>query len=517
MNPPVLQSFLAGQWFGSEPAQALRDAASGSVVAHTHAGQGDFEAALHYGRGTGVRGLLELDFQQRAARLKALAKYLAEHKESLYEWSLFTGATRNDGWIDIEGGIGTLFAYASMGSQELPAGNVVHEGPVVTLGKQGHFAGSHILVPREGVAVHIDAFNFPVWGLLEKFAPSFLAGMPCIAKPATSTSYLTWALVRLMLDSGLLPAGSLQLVVGSTGDLLDRLGGQDAVTFTGSAATAARLRANPNLLARGVPFNAEADSLNSAILAPDVQPSDPEFDLFVREVVREMRVKAGQKCTAIRRILVPRRHLEALGASLAAKLGVLRIGDPRLPEVQMGPLASKEQQHDVGEALQRLRACCDTVFDGSAQPAWSGVGAEQGAFFAPTLLSCARPAETAAVHDVEVFGPVSTLMPYDEFDQALELAARGQGSLVATLATRDPALAAHGVRRAAVHHGRILVLDEEAARESTGHGSPLPSLKHGGPGRAGGGEELGGPRGLAFYMQRVALEGSRPVIDKLLG
>ena len=517
MTPPVLQSHLAGQWFGSEPGQALRDAASGAVVAHTHAGQGDFDAALRHGRETGVRALLELDFQQRAARLKALARHLAEHKETLYEWSLYTGATRNDGWIDIEGGIGTLFAYAGMGAQELPAGNVVHEGPVVSLGKQGHFAGSHILVPREGVAVHIDAFNFPVWGLLEKFAPSFLAGMPCIAKPATATSYLTWALVRLMLESGLLPDGCLQLVIGSTGDLLDRLGGQDAVTFTGSAATAARLRANPNLLARGVPFNAEADSLNSAILAPDVQASDPEFELFVREVVREMRVKAGQKCTAIRRILVPRRHLDALGASLAAKLAALRIGDPRLPEVQMGPLASKDQQRDVGDALQRLRACCDTVFDGSTQPAWAGVGAEQGAFFAPTLLACSRPAQVAAVHEVEVFGPVSTLMPYDDLDEALELAARGQGSLVATVATRDPVLAARAVRRAAVHHGRILVLDEQAAKESTGHGSPLPALKHGGPGRAGGGEELGGMRAVAHYLQRAAVQGSPTMLGAVVG
>ena len=517
MNAPILQSYLAGQWFGTEAAQALVDAASGAVIAHTHAGQGDFEAALHHARHSGVRRLLDLDFQQRASLLKALARHLSEHKETLYEWSLYTGATRNDGWIDIEGGIGTLFAYASMGTQELPAGNVVHEGPVVPLGKQGHFAGSHILVPREGVAVHIDAFNFPVWGLLEKFAPSFLAGMPCIAKPATATSYLTWALVRLMLDSGLLPEGCLQLVIGSTGDLLDRLQGQDAVTFTGSAATAARLRANPRLLERGVPFNAEADSLNSAILAPDVEPGDPEFELFAREVVREMRVKAGQKCTAIRRILVPRRHLDALAANLGAKLGTLRIGDPRLPEVQMGPLASKEQQRDVGEALARLRACCDTVFDGSAQASWAGVGAEQGAFFAPTLLACAHPREVAAVHDVEVFGPVSTLMPYDELDEALELAARGQGSLVASVATRDPQVAARAVRRAAVHHGRILVLDEEAAKESTGHGSPLPSLKHGGPGRAGGGEELGGMRAVAHYLQRAAVQGSPAMLSAVVG
>ena len=517
MTVPTLQSLIAGRWIGSEPAVALSCAVDGRAIYHTHAEVPDFAQALDHARGAGLRGLLALDFQERAARLKALAAYLLERKEQLYAVSALTGATRTDGWIDIEGGIGTLFAYAGMGSQELPAGNVVHEGPVVALGKQGHFAGSHILVPREGVAVHIDAFNFPVWGLLEKFAPSFLAGMPCIAKPATATSYLTWALVRLMLESKLLPEGCLQLVIGSTGDLLDRLQGQDAVTFTGSAATAAKLRANPHLLARGVPFNAEADSLNSAILAPDVEEQDAEFELFAREVLREMRVKAGQKCTAIRRILVPRRHLDALAGRLGAKLAALRIGDPRLPEVQMGPLASKDQQRDVADALQRLRECCDTVFDGSTQASWKGVGAEHGAFFAPTLLACAHPRDVAAVHEIEVFGPVSTLLPYDELDEALELAARGQGSLVATLATRDPALAAHAVRRAAVHHGRILVLDEEAAQESTGHGSPLPALKHGGPGRAGGGEELGGMRAVAHYLQRAAVQGSPTMLAAVVG
>ncbi|MHB1668596.1 phenylacetic acid degradation bifunctional protein PaaZ [Thiomonas sp.] len=517
MNAPVLQSHLAGQWFGHASAEVLCDASTGVAVAHTHAERPDFAAALRHGRSVGVRGLLALDFQERAQRLRALAKLLTEHKEELYRWSACTGATRSDGWIDIEGGIGTLFAYAAMGSNELPSGNVLHEGPVVPLGKKGHFVGSHILVPREGVALHINAFNFPVWGLLEKFAPSFLAGMPCIAKPATSTSYLTEALVRLMLKWGGLPEGSLQLVIGSTGDLLDRLDGQDVVTFTGSAATAAKLRANPNLIARGVPFNAEADSLNSAILAPDVGTEHAEFDLFADEVVREMRVKSGQKCTAIRRVLVPRKHLDAMQQLLRDKLAALVVGDPRHEGVHMGPLANKAQQADVQAQLGKLREVCSTVFEGGLNGQFLADDADTGAFAAPMLLLCERPFEVSAVHEVEVFGPVSTLLPYDDLDEALALAARGQGSLVATLATRDLATAAYAVRRAAVHHGRVLVLDAEAAAESTGHGSPLPQLKHGGPGRAGGGEELGGMRAVVHYLQRAAVQGSPTMVAAVVG
>ena len=324
----TLQSYIAGRWVGSRAAQPLTSAVNGAVVGHTHDERIDFGEALSHARTTGVRALLALDFQQRAATLKALAKLIIERKEELYAISHHTGATRNDGWIDIEGGSGTLFAYASLGSNELPSGNVVHEGPAVSLGKQGKFAGTHILVPRRGVAVHINAFNFPVWGLLEKFAPSFLAGMPCIAKPATSTSYLTEALVRLMHESKLLPEGALQLVIGSTGDLLDRLDGQDVVSFTGSADTAAKLRSHENVLRQGISFNAEADSLNCAILAPDVSPDDEEFDLFVKEVHREMTVKAGQKCTAIRRAIVPRKHLDAVASKLRDRLAKTVVGDP---------------------------------------------------------------------------------------------------------------------------------------------------------------------------------------------
>ncbi|RYE96448.1 MAG: aldehyde dehydrogenase family protein, partial [Oxalobacteraceae bacterium] len=320
MNAPTLQSHIAGRWHGVEAHTPLHSALDDKLVFHTHAEKIDFDEALRYARQTGIRSLMQLDFQTRAQRLKALALYLMERKEALYEISHLTGATRPDSWVDVEGGIGTLFAYASMGSRELPSSNVLHEGPAMALGKRGGFAGTHILVPRGGVAVHINAFNFPIWGLLEKFAPTFLAAMPCIAKPATATSYLTHAVVKMMMESGLVPEGALQLVIGGTGDLLDRLTGFDAVTFTGSAYTAVKLRSNANLLRQGVPFTAEADSLNAAILAPDITPDDPEFDLFVKEVAREMTGKAGQKCTAIRRVIVPEQHVDAVGERLRARL-----------------------------------------------------------------------------------------------------------------------------------------------------------------------------------------------------
>ena len=517
MTTPILQSYIAGRWVGREPAQTLRSAVNGQPVAHTHAEAPDFAEAVAFARTTGVQNLLALDFQQRAAMLKALAAYLMERKEPLYAVSAHTGATRSDSWIDIEGGSGTLYAYASVGGNELPSGNLVHEGPALPLGRKGGFAGTHILVPRGGVAVHINAFNFPVWGLLEKFAPSFLAGMPCIGKPATATSYLTEALVRLVDESQILPAGALQLVIGGTGDLLDRLDGQDVVSFTGSADTATKLRAHPNLLAHSVPFNAEADSLNAAVLGPDVTPDDEEFDLFVKEVAREMTVKAGQKCTAIRRAIVPRARLAAVAERLRERLAKVVVGDPANEKVRMGALASKAQQADVAERVARLAEGNELVFGARDGFAPLGEGTREGAFFAPTLLLCADPRGSAAVHDVEAFGPVSTLMPYDDLDEALALAARGKGSLVATLVTRDAQVAARAIPRMAAWHGRLLVLDREAAAESTGHGSPLPQLKHGGPGRAGGGEELGGLRAVKHYLQRAAVQGSPSMLSAVTG
>ncbi len=516
-SPALLQSFIGGRWIGTQAGQTLASAVNGQPVALTHADTLDFGEAVHFARRNGVNALLAMDFQQRAARLKALAAYVNERKEQLYALSAHTGATRNDSWIDIEGGTGTLYAYASVGSNELPSGNLVHEGPALPLGKQGKFAGTHILVPRGGVAVHINAFNFPIWGLLEKFAPSFLAGMPCIAKPATATSFLTEAVVRLMNESGLLPEGALQLVIGSTGDLLDRLEGLDVVTFTGSADTAAKLRVHPNLIRNSVPFNAEADSLNCAILGPDVTPDDPEFELFVKEVVREMTVKAGQKCTAIRRTLVPRAQLDAVVQAMKARLAKVTVGDPSVEGVRMGALASHSQQRDVGERVAQLLQGNQLVFGERDGFRPVGEGVRDGAFFSPTLLLCEHPMANDAVHDVEAFGPVSTLMPYDDFDQALHLAARGRGSLVATLVTHEPAVAAQAVPRMAAWHGRLHVLDREAAVESTGHGSPLPVLKHGGPGRAGGGEELGGLRAVKHYLQRTAVQGSPTMLTAITG
>ena len=512
----ILQSYIAGRWIGAQAAQALHSAIDGTVVAHTHAEGLDFGEALEHARRVGLPAMMKTDFQQRAAMLKALAKYLGEHKEALYALSFHTGATRTDGWVDIEGGSGTLFAYAGM-ARELPrSGNLWHEGPQVSLGKTGAFVGSHVLVPRGGVAVHINAFNFPVWGLLEKFAPTFLAGMPCIGKPATATSFLTEKLVRLIQASGILPEGALQLVVGGTGDLLDRLQVQDAVTFTGSADTAARLRVTPNLVARSIPFNAEADSLNCAILGPDVTPDDEEFDLFVKEVAREMTQKAGQKCTAIRRAIVPADRVDAVAAKLKERLAKTTVGDPRLDNVRMGALASLAQQRDVAERVATLRQGAEVVFGGDEGFAPEGEGVGAGAFFQPTLLLARQPAGHAA-HDVEAFGPVSTLMPYTDLDDALALAAKGQGSLAGTVVTKDAATAVRAVTELAALHGRLQILDRVGAPESTGHGSALPYLKHGGPGRAGGGEELGGLRAVKHLMQRAAVQGSPAMLSAVTG
>ncbi|UXH79928.1 phenylacetic acid degradation bifunctional protein PaaZ [Roseateles amylovorans] len=516
-STPILQSLIAGRWIGTSAARSLHSAINGRAVAQTHADEIDFGESLAFARRQALPAMLALDFQQRAAILKALANELMASKETLYTISAHTGATRADSWIDIEGGIGTLFAYASMGRRELPSSNLVHEGPATALGKVGQFMGTHVLVPKRGVAVHINAFNFPMWGMLEKFAPSFLAGMPCIVKPATATSYVAEACVRLIEATGLLPAGTLQLVIGSSGDLLDRLEETDVVTFTGSADTAAQLRVNPNLIRRSVPFNAEADSLNCSILAPDVQAGDPEFDLFVKEVLREMSAKAGQKCTAIRRAIVPAAQVDAVAAALRERLSKIKIGDPAIEGVRMGALASKAQQADVAERLAQLAQGNEVIFgerDGFA-PLGEGVG--EGAFFPPTLLLCRDALRNEAVHQVEAFGPVSTLMTYDDFDEALALAAKGRGSLVGSVITRTPALAAQAVYQAAAFHGRLLVLDREAAAESTGHGSPLPMLKHGGPGRAGGGEELGGIRAVKHYLQRCAVQASPTMLTAITG
>lgn len=513
----IVQSFLAGQWVGSEPDRPLICAISGRVVAHTAVLDADLNEALQFARTQSNSQLGALGFTERAAQLKALAKYLGSHKESLYALSAHTGATRADSAVDIDGGIGTLFAYASMGASELPAGQVLHEGPVVPLGRNGDFAATHVLVARSGVAVHINAFNFPVWGLLEKFAPAFLAGMPSLFKPATVTSYLTEHCVRLISQSGLLPECALQLLVGTPDGLLEALDDRDVLTFTGSAQTAGKLRAHRAVTERGVPLNVEADSLNALIIGPDIKPDQAEFALAIGEIVQEITVKTGQKCTAIRRVLVPAGLLDPVIDALRPALEAVIPGNPDAVGVTMGALVSIGQRADVAAQVERLMAQCECVIGGTQVVSPKGEAVIADAFFAPTVLVDRQPGRERLANQLEAFGPVVTLMPYDSFEHGLDMLEWGGGSLVATLVTASPALAAMAVTRAATSHGRLLVLDEQAAKEWTGHGSPLPMLKHGGPGRAGGGEELGGIRAVRHYMQRTAVQASPSMLAAITG
>ncbi|HBC1227281.1 TPA: phenylacetic acid degradation bifunctional protein PaaZ, partial [Escherichia coli] len=431
------------------------------------------------------------------------AKHLLSEKERFYALSAQTGATRADSWVDIEGGIGTLFTYASLGGRELPDDTLWPEDELIPLSKEGGFAARHVLTSKSGVAVHINAFNFPCWGMLEKLAPTWLGGMPAIIKPATATAQLTQAMVKSIVDSGLVPEGAISLICGSAGDLLDHLDSQDVVTFTGSATTGQMLRVQPNIVAKSIPFTMEADSLNCCVLGEDVTPDQPEFALFIREVVREMTTKAGQKCTAIRRIIVPQVLVNAVSDALVARLQKVVVGDPAQEGVKMGALVNAEQRADVQEKVNTLLAAgCEIRLGGQADLSAAG------AFFPPTLLYCPQPDETPAVHATEAFGPVATLMPAQNQQHALQLACAGGGSLAGTLVTADPQIARQFIADAARTHGRIQILNEESAKESTGHGSPLPQLVHGGPGRAGGGEELGGLRAVKHYMQRTAVQGS---------
>ena len=512
-----LQSYAAGRWrAGTGKAIALRDATTGEVVTGATSEGLDFAAMLDHARTVGGPSLRRLTFHERAARLKALAKYLTERKEELYGLSYATGATRGDSWIDIDGGIATLFVYASKGMKELPDGRVYVDGAVEMLSKSGGFLGQHIHVPLEGAAVHINAFNFPVWGMLEKLAPALLAGVAAIVKPATATAYLTELAFRRIVDSGLLPEGAVQLICGGVGDLFDHLTCQDAVSFTGSASTARKLRTHPAVIDHSVRFTAETDSLNSCILGPDAAAGTPEFDLFIREVVREMTVKAGQKCTAIRRAIVPAAQAAAVTEALRAALGKVVVGDPRQEQVRMGPVASLAQRREVLEQLGRLERETEVVC-GGGKLSLTGADAERGAFVAPTLLYCRDAAGARAVHEVEAFGPVSTVVPYESVEDAIAIARRGAGSLVGSVFTADDEVAARLVLGLAPFHGRVLVVNRQCAKESTGHGSPLPHLVHGGPGRAGGGEEMGGIRGVLHYMQRTAVQGTPDVLTAVTG
>ncbi|WP_299051330.1 phenylacetic acid degradation bifunctional protein PaaZ [uncultured Nocardioides sp.] len=515
-SSPLLDHYVAGRWVTpSDEGAPLLDASTGEEVARFSGAAPDLEAMTRHAREVGGPALRALTFHERAGLLKALGKHLGGHAAELHELSLRTGATRGDGMGDIEGGISTLFAAGSVGTRELPNDTIVLDGQPVPLGKGGTFLGQHLFSSRAGVMVQVNAFNFPVWGVLEKLGPGLLAGLPQIVKPAPQTAYVTERMVRIITDSGLLPEGALQLHVGSPDGLLDALTVGDHVAFTGSARTGALLRTHDAVVHGGVTLGVEADSLNCSILGPDVTPDDPEWDLFVRGVVTEMTYKAGQKCTAIRRAIVPARRAEEVVEAISARLARTTVGHPAAEGVRMGALVSVEQRDAVRSAVERLRASSEIAYGDPASVEVTGADAERGAFMSPVLLRAGEGA--AEPHDVEPFGPVSTVMTYSSVDEAVALAARGRGSLAGSVVTHDPVVARDLVRGLAPHHGRVLVLDRDDAGESTGHGVPLPTLVHGGPGRAGGGEEMGGVRGVLHLMQRTAVQGSPDMITAVTG
>jgi oxepin-CoA hydrolase/3-oxo-5,6-dehydrosuberyl-CoA semialdehyde dehydrogenase len=510
-----LENYVLGKWTpGDGEGKQLYNAINGTEVAIADSSGLDFGDILHYGRKVGNPALRKMTFQQRGLMLKALALHLHSMKDKFYEVSYLTGATKMDSWIDIEGGIGNLFAYASL-RRQFPNEPFYVDGEAAPMSKGGTFIGHHIMVPKEGVAVHINAFNFPVWGMLEKVAVNFLAGMPAVVKPATVTSYLTEIVVREIIASKILPEGALQLICGSARGIIDHVGSQDVVTFTGSAVTGKMLKSNKRIVDEAVPFNMEADSLNSSVLGLDAEPGSPEFDLFVKEVQREMTVKCGQKCTAIRRVIVPADRIEDVQIALANRLAKTTIGDPQIEGVRMGALAGQEQVQEVRDQIEKLLESSELVYGSMDKVDAQGAGTENGAFISPILLLNNDPFNNLASHEVEAFGPVSTLLPYKTTDEAIEITKMGKGSLVCSIATYDDNLAKEFVLGAASHHGRILILNRDCAKESTGHGSPMPMLTHGGPGRAGGGEEMGGKRGVFHYMQRTSIQGSPTTLTRI--
>ncbi len=503
------QSYVSGQWVeGQGTGIEVFNAVTGETLGEVTSSGIDFKAALDYARTSAGPALRAMTIHTRANLLKALAKHLMSKKEDFYRISAWTGATRADSWVDIEGGIGTAFTFASLARREFANETFIVEGPAERLSKNGTFIGRHILVPKEGVSVHINAFNFPCWGMLEKIAPSLVAGVPVIVKPASVSCYLTEAMVKEIVASKIFPDGAIQLISGSTGDLLDHLNEQDVVTFTGSASTGQKLKMHPNIVANSIPFTMEADSLNCSILGAEVEPGSPEFDLFIKGVATEMTVKAGQKCTAIRRTIVPDNRVEAVAEALKSRLGKTTLGDPAAEGVRMGPLVGRSQRDDVWEQVKRLKASSELIYGGTEDFDVVGADRDKGAFFPATIFYADKPLTTDAPHSIEAFGPVTTLMPYTNIDEAIAIAKLGRGSLVGSLVTADNSEASKVVIGTAAYHGRILVLNQECAKESTGHGSPLAQLVHGGPGRAGGGEELGGARAVKHYMQRTAIQGS---------
>lgn len=510
-----LENFVLGNWMtGDGDGQTLYNAIDGSSIATASTKGIDFDAVLKYAREKGNTALRKMTFQERGRMLRALALYLLERKEKFYAISAKTGATKIDSWIDIEGGIGNLFSNASL-RRKLPDECFTLDGDAIPLSKQNTFMGHHILVPKEGVAVHINAYNFPVWGMLEKIAVNLLAGVPAVVKPATVTSYLTEAVVKDIIASGILPNGALQLLCGSAGDILNHVNAQDVVTFTGSAHTGLMLKSHPNILAENVPFNMEADSLNCIVLGEDVLPGQPDWDIFIKEVKKEMTVKAGQKCTAVRRIFVPENKMEDVWKSLIPELDKTLIGNPANEKVRMGALASMDQRNEVRSQVQKLLASSELIYGSLDSVSVVDADADKGAFMSPMLLLNKNPFTNESSHNIEAFGPVSTIMPYKNIDEAIELSKKGKGSLCSSIVTNNRSTAKQYVLGAASYHGRILVLNNECAKESTGHGSPLPLLVHGGPGRAGGGEEMGGLRGIKHYLQRTAIQGSPTMITAI--
>ena len=521
----IVPSYIQDAWWtpaGDVSGTEVRDASTGDLLARVSTDGLDLAAAVEHGRTVGQASLGKLTFHQRALKLKELAQYLNARRDVLYEVSHRTGATKIDNMIDIDGGIGVLFTFGSKGRRELPNSQIVVDGPAEVLARDGSFMGQHIYTRIPGVAVQINAFNFPVWGMLEKFAPAFIAGVPTIVKPATPTGYVAAAAVKLIIESNILPAGSLQLISGSARDLLDHLDYRDAVAFTGSASTANLLKSHPNVAQGGIRFTAEADSLNAAILGPDAVPGTPEFDAYIKSLVTEMTAKAGQKCTSIRRAIVPKDRIQDVAEAVRARIEQrVVVGDPRAEGVTMGALASLDQLNDVRAAVQAMvdaggELAYGTLDAPQVTRADGTVGESEGAFMSPVLLTWAD-AEAEAVHSLEAFGPVSSVIGYEDLDDAVRLAAMGAGSLVATVATNDPEAARVLVTGIAAHHGRVLVLNREDAKTSTGHGSPVPHLVHGGPGRAGGGEELGGIRSVLHHMQRTALQGSPNMLTAVTG
>ena len=510
-----LGNFIQGKWVeGDGEGQLLYNALNGNPIAAATTKGIDFDSILKYARNVGNPLLRKMTFQERGRMLRALALYLLERKEKFYAISAQSGATRIDSWIDIEGGIGNLFSNASL-RRKLPDEPFVLDGDPIALSKQNTFMGHHILVPKEGVAVHINAYNFPVWGMLEKIAVNLLSGVPAIVKPATVTSYLTEAVVKEIIASGILPNGALQLICGSAGDILNYVSSQDVVTFTGSAETGLKLKSHANILKENVPFNMEADSLNCMVLGDDVNPGDAEWGIFIKEVKKEMIVKAGQKCTAVRRVFVPENKMEDIWKAIAAELDKTVIGNPSNEKVRMGSLAGNDQRDEVRNQVQKLLTGSELIYGSLDNVNVVDADANIGAFLSPILLLNKKPFEFEVSHNIEAFGPVSTIMPYKNTEEAIELSKKGKGSLCSSIVTNNASIAREYVLGTASHHGRILVLNNECAKESTGHGSPLPLLVHGGPGRAGGGEEMGGLRGIKHYLQRTAIQGSPSMITAI--